>query len=127
MHVQLPSIDSGELDGKVARQQRRRVFKAGIISYQNQSITVDCIVKDYNSNGAKLKFSSKAFVPDLFTLTIPVDGTKVDCEVRWRSKQELGVAFVSETEVDNRNVRKQAVDVRYVVPQKSVLRRSDFS
>lgn len=108
-----------------SREKRNRMFKAGIASYQNHSITVDCVVRDLTPGGAKLKFEKGAFVPDSFMLTIPVDGIKVDCKVRWRQDLEMGVAFVSEIQTDTRNIRKQSIDVKYLVPRKPTLRKSD--
>ena len=104
-----------------SRTNRKRTFKAGIISYQNHTLTVDCIVRDINSDGVKLKFEKNALVPDWFMLTIPMDGRKVDCEVKWRVGQEVGAAFISDVQQDTRNVRKQSVDVKYVVPRKATL------
>ena len=115
----------GAVKAGAAREKRNRMFKAGIASYQNNSITVDCVIRDLTSSGAKLKFEKGSFVPGLFMLTIPVDGIKVDCEVKWRHELEVGVAFVSDIQKDIRNIRKQSVDVKYVVPKKSVLRKSN--
>ena len=106
-----------------SRTHRNRTFKTGIISYQDHTLTVDCIVRDINSEGVKLKFEKNALVPDSFMLTIPMDGTKVDCEVKWRVGQEVGAAFVSDRQTATRNVRKQSVDVKYVVPRKATLLR----
>jgi len=78
-----------------------------------------------NSSGAKLKFDKNAIVPDKFMLTIPVEGIKVDCQIKWRSNQEVGAVFVSDAQTDTRNFRKQSVDVEYVVPRKSsILKKS---
>lgn len=105
------------------REMRKRIFKAGIASYQNHSLTANCVIRDINDQGAKLRFEKGAFVPEKFTLSIPVDSKRVDCEVRWRNGLEMGVTFVSAIERDTRIGRKQSVDVQYVVPRKSSLRK----
>ena len=101
------------------REKRKRNYKAGIASYQNHNLTLDCVVRDMTPGGAKLKFETGTVVPDRFRLTIPMDGIKVDCEVKWRDDLEVGVAFLSDMQPDMRNYRRQSVDVGYVVPRKS--------
>ena len=105
------------------RSTRRKAFKAGIISYQNHSLSNDCIIRDMSAKGAKLRFEKHTVVPDNFSLIIPVEGKKVDCQVKWRNDIELGVEFVSEIQTDKRNVRDQKIDVEFVVPRKPSLRK----
>ena len=107
-----------------SRDARKRIFKAGIASYQNDSLTANCVVRDINESGAKLRFEEGAFVPEKFALCIPIDGTKRDCEVKWRRDLDMGVVFVSEVEEESRTRRRQALDVKYVVPRKSTLRKT---
>lgn len=114
----------GGLQADQTREARKRIFKAGIASYQNDSLTANCVVRDINEHGAKLRFEKGAFVPEKFALCIPVDGTKRDCEVKWRRNLDMGVVFVSEVEEQTRTRRRQAMDVKYVVPRKSYLRKS---
>ena len=114
----------GGLQADQTREARKRIFKAGIASYQNDSLTANCVVRDINEHGAKLRFEKGAFVPEKFALCIPVDGTKRDCEVKWRRNLDMGVVFVSEVEEQTRTRRRQAMGVKYVVPRKSYLRKS---
>ena len=106
------------------REHRRRAFKAGVISYQNHSLTADCTVRDTSSAGVKLQFKDDVIVPDHFTLTIPMDQSKVDCEVRWRNGNQVGAVFVGDMERDSLRARKQSLDVDFVVSKKpSILRK----
>ena len=107
------------------REHRRKAFKAGIISYQNHALTVDCVIRDISSSGAKLQFQDGVMVPENFTLTIPMEGKRVDCQVRWRHKNQIGAVFVGQMELDTRNARKQSLDLEYVIQKKqSILRKS---
>jgi len=109
---------------EVARDHRRRAFKAGIVSYQNHTITVECIVRDTNVGGAMLRFEESAMVPDQFALTVPIEGSKVDCRVVWRKGLDIGVEYVSEVQTDIRNLRAQCIDVKYIIPRtNSILRK----
>ena len=115
--------DSRELR---TREHRRKAFKAGIISYQNHSLTVDCVIRDISSSGVKLQFQEGVMVPEHFTLTIPMEGQRVDCQVRWRHLNQVGAVFIGEMEVDLKNARKQSLDVEYVISKKqSILRKTD--
>ena len=107
------------------REHRRKAFKAGLISYQNHALTVDCVIRDISSSGVKLKFQEGVLVPEHFTLTIPMEGQRVDCQVRWRHKDEVGAVFVGQMELDPKNARKQSLDVEYVISKKqSILRKT---
>ena len=107
------------------REHRRKAFKAGIISYQNHALTVDCVIRDISSSGVKLQFQEGVMVPEHFTLTIPMEGQRVDCQVRWRHKDQIGAVFISQMELDPKNARKQSLDLEYVIQKKqSILRKS---
>ncbi len=106
------------------REHRRKAFKAGIISYQNHSLTVDCVIRDMSSSGAKLQFAKSVIVPEHFTLTIPMEGQRVDCLVRWRKANVIGAEFIGDMEQDARNARKQSLDIEYVISKKqSILKK----
>lgn len=114
----------GEVREMRPREHRRKAFKAGIISYQNHALTADCVIRDISSSGAKLQFQEGTFVPENFTLTIPMEGSRIQCQVRWRNTNQIGAAFVGEWEIDPKNARKQSLDVEYVVSKKqSILRK----
>ena len=107
------------------REHRRKAFKAGIISYQNHALTVDCGIRDISSPGVKLQFQEGVMIPENFTLTIPMEGNRVDCQVRWRHKTQIGAVFVGQMEQDSRNARKQSLDIDYVIQKKqSILRKN---
>ena len=93
-HIAFPG-DSSELHN---REHRRKAFKAGIVSYQNHALTMDCVIRDVSSGGVKQQFPKAAMVPDNFTLTIPMEGQRVECQARWRKGNVIGAVFVGEME-----------------------------
>ena len=122
---QQPPVESDETRDFRPREHRRRAFKAGIISYQNHSLTVDCVIRDISSSGVKLQFQEGVMVPENFTLTIPMEGSRVNCQVRWRQSNQIGALFVGEMESDPKAARKQSLDVEYVISKKqSILRKT---
>ena len=107
------------------REHRRKAFKAGKVLYQNHTLTADCVIRDISSTGVKLQFQSDVIIPDHFTLTIPMEGKMVECQVRWRNQHQIGAVFTSDMELDPRNARKQSLDIEYVVGKKpSILRKA---
>ena len=121
-HIAFPD----ESDEAQPREHRRKAFKAGIVSYQNNSLTSDCVIRDISSNGVKLQFPKPALVPDHFTLIIPMEGQRVECQARWRKGNVIGAEFIGEMEHDSRNHRKQSLDIEYVISKKqSILRKTD--
>ncbi len=122
-----PPVSPVPLDpAAAARERRQRVLKKGVISYANRSITVDVVVRDLSSAGAKLKIVQAAPVPDHFTLEIPMDGVMVDCEVRWRNGDTLGVAFTSHAHIDEKKQRQRIDPTGYGERRPSVLRRPTY-
>lgn len=77
---------------------RRRTFKGAIASYNDRSISMDVVVRDYSDSGVRLKLKDSNLLPNHFTLFIELDGILVDCEVVWRDGLELGAKFVSKIE-----------------------------
>lgn len=76
---------------------RRRVLKTGQILFNGAALTRDCTVRDMSETGARLKVAHVAGVPDRFILSLGEERREVACEVRWRTLNQLGVAFVPET------------------------------
>lgn len=111
-------------DAQRSRERRRKAFKSGIIAYQNFSITIECLIRDMSTTGVKLQLEEGQLIPDSFNLTIPVDGCRVDCEIRWRSGKQIGAVFVGQIEHHARSARTQSLDANYIAPQKaSILRK----
>lgn len=80
------------------RERRQRVLKKGIVSYNGGSITLEVMVRDFSTKGVKIKQLVDVPIPDHFTLDIPMDGVRMECQVRWRDGDTLGVLFLSEPE-----------------------------
>jgi hypothetical protein len=70
---------------------RQRVLKAGTIEFGGGAI--NCLVRNLSTTGAALEISSQVGIPDIFTLFVPSDGLRLRCDVVWRKKYRIGVAF----------------------------------
>lgn len=75
--------------------KRRRVLKAGIISYNGHQAVLECSVRDISEGGARLLLTGIVSAPEAFALNIETDGMEADCHVMWRRDKEIGVKFAS--------------------------------
>ena len=89
---------SNEDEKQDDRVQRRRMLKSAVASYNNQSISMEVLLRDMSDTGVKLKLKENDVLPDRFHLYVEIDGINVDCEVVWRRGLEIGAKFVSEIE-----------------------------
>lgn len=81
------------VEARPERQHRRRVLKgAAIITGVNNS-AIACTVRNMHEQGAELRVSPEARVPDRFLLYVPVDGVCYDAILRWRRMDRCGVMF----------------------------------
>jgi PilZ domain-containing protein len=79
-------------EGRIA--PRRRMLKSGRIAYADRHVTIECLVRDMSATGARLKVSGSVTAPDTFELLIALDGLEANCQVVWRSGQDIGVKFL---------------------------------
>ena len=78
------------------REHRRRALMSAKVRYAG-SVTVEALVRDIASGGARLKLLQDLPVPDRFDLEI--EGRRIeDCSVAWRRGVELGVRFAETLE-----------------------------
>lgn len=85
---------TGEVDYSDRRAApRKRILKAGVIRAL-PDFEATCVVRDLSEGGAKIKVKDAKLVPDMFQLTIELDGLLAKCQVMWRNdNNELGVKF----------------------------------
>lgn len=105
-----------------ARSMRQRALKGAVISYSDGAISLDCLVRDYSPGGVKIKLVSDTPVPNSFSLHIPTDGIRAQCEVRWRRGVEIGVEFIGEIHLDEIIARQIVIPTGRETLKKSVLR-----
>ena len=65
----------------------------GRIVFNKGYSTLDCVVRDITTNGAKLQVAQAAAVPERFDLVLPLRHETHHAVVRWRRGEEIGVAF----------------------------------
>jgi hypothetical protein len=69
---------------EVPRAPRRRVLKAGSITFGGS--TIDCTVRNVSETGAALEVVSPLYIPDRFTLIVQTDQLTRQCHVAKKSE-----------------------------------------
>lgn len=72
---------------------RRRVMKAGRITFPPRTSGLDCTVRSLSDRGAGLDVINPAILPDAFQLRIEPDDLSVSCRVISRAKRRIEVQF----------------------------------
>lgn len=80
---------------------RHKAFLRGRILYNNRQASIDCTIRDYSAEGARLVCSDTVVVPDAVELEIPHRNEVVPAMIQWRRGGELGVAFIREKAVSD--------------------------
>lgn len=74
---------------------RHKVYKGARAVFSAEWAGVNCIVRDVSSAGARLYCEEAALLPSRFQLVLTADREMCDVRVVWRSRNLLGVAFLS--------------------------------
>jgi hypothetical protein len=78
---------------------RQKSFLRGCIYFNNRRSTLDCLIRDISSTGARLIFSDAVTVPDIVDIFIPQKEQTLRAHVQWRHGDEVGVAFGNTAQV----------------------------
>lgn len=79
---------------RVQQVVRRRVLKAGQITFTGSHASIDCTVRSLGQEGAGLDLVTTMNVPDEFRLIIRSEDLRVSCRVLSRSRTHLEVEFL---------------------------------
>lgn len=80
---------------------RHRTLKGGLIFYNGDRSTVDCVVRNQSETGARLEVEAGQFVPDSIDLLIRQEERLYPCQVMWRKGHTMGVRFTEEPKLVN--------------------------
>ena len=75
---------------------RSKSFLQGRVYFNHRRSSIDCLIRDYSEQGARLKFSEAANVPEAIELYIPNKEETHRARVEWRIGNEMGVSFGDE-------------------------------
>jgi hypothetical protein len=76
------------------RAQRQRSFLGGKLVYGDGAFTLDCVVRDITTTGARVKVPEGQAVPDTVFLVEMRSGIAYEARVAWKRHPEIGLEFV---------------------------------
>ncbi len=94
--------DETSADAQRRWAKRKPAHSQGQILFDGITTPYACLVRDISSTGAKIemvksKFNPDgctSFVPAQFSLIMPLDRTRVECQSMWRRGSLLGARFL---------------------------------
>jgi uncharacterized small protein (DUF1192 family) len=75
--------------------RRTKSFLRGFVYVSRQQGALSCLIRDLSDKGARIIFSDTVTLPNMFDLYIPQRDQTLRAKVRWRHKDEIGLAFAS--------------------------------
>ena len=72
---------------------RQRSFLKGRIVFNGGQSSLDCLIRDMSSMGARLELSGSVTLPDRFDLYLPHRDETWRAHLQWRRGGQIGVAF----------------------------------
>ena len=76
-------------------ENRHRVDIAGkLILLPRKTITIDCVIVDLSTNGAKVKLRDEQQLPVQVLLFESYKQNIYECRVKWQDQQKAGLSFV---------------------------------
>ena len=74
---------------------RSRVIYGGVIAYDQRQSTMNCVIRNFSDDGAKVEFENPALLPEQIDLLIAKKGRAFAAQIMWRRTADAGVAFRS--------------------------------
>jgi len=82
------------------RNHRLKSFLRGFVYFDKRRGALNCLVRDLNTEGARIIFSENVTIPDVVSVHIPQKDQTLRARVSWRRGDEIGLSFAGvETEV----------------------------
>jgi hypothetical protein len=72
-----------------------RTFLGGQIAFSGRPSSLECLIRDYSDDGARIAYPHTATLPDEFDLYIRHKEQSFRVRTVWRRQDEIGVKFVS--------------------------------
>ena len=75
------------------RQPRDRVYYGGMVTFNDRTSNIACIVRNFSMFGARIEFEGAALVPD--KVDFEIRRKSISCRARmvWREREAAGLVF----------------------------------
>jgi diguanylate cyclase (GGDEF)-like protein len=74
--------------------RRNRVLKRGMMVVNDGYSTINCLIRDLSTSGARVTTEDEYMGNERFSLVIMDSGRRVPAEMRWQRGREIGLKFV---------------------------------
>ncbi len=78
------------------RSERVRSFLRARILFNNGASTIECMIKNISTHGAKIEIAHSLSVPTEFDLEVPQRGRTYRAKMMWRAADSIGVEFADQ-------------------------------
>jgi hypothetical protein len=93
----------GEFKSELApRASRPRVLNGGKLVLNDGKGVIDCVVRDMNEKGAKVRLTDATVLPENVELLVSKNQMLYPAEVRWNRNSEAGLQFTGPGKVTAR-------------------------
>ncbi len=75
------------------QSKRTRVIYSGVVAYNTQQSTMNCAIRNFSNEGAKVEFENVALLPDVVDLLVAKKNRTFTAKIVWRSENEAGLSF----------------------------------
>lgn len=75
-------------------EHRRRILKGALLQFNNGFGSLECVLRDLSSDGARISMAQTTGVPTRFKLAISGEKTPIEAIVRWRTPRDMGLGFL---------------------------------
>lgn len=80
------------------REPRKRTFLKGRIVFNSGKSSMDCLVRDISTSGARIVLDETMVLPERFSLEIPQKDTVFRAKLQWRHEDGVGVLIDASSE-----------------------------
>jgi hypothetical protein len=72
---------------------RSRVIYNGVVAFNERRSTIECVVRNFSDDGAKIEFENPALLPDEIDLFIAKKNRAFRAKLVWRQANQAGLTF----------------------------------
>lgn len=82
------------------RQPRARVYYGGMVTFNDRTSNIACVVRNFSMFGARIEFEGAALVPDKVDFEIRRKSISCLAHMVWRDRDAAGLVFAHANETD---------------------------
>jgi hypothetical protein len=87
-------MDTANYTGAEKRiEHRRKMLKGGTVFFNKGYSSLECVVRDITSAGARIQMGETFGMPSRVMLSIAGEENKFEATVRWRNSRNIGLSL----------------------------------